>query len=93
MIRSRVDLDPHTAYLYGCCDMSGGLEMLRDWHLCNGYLPDFLQGLKHLPLPGEIGGYRDPILPAPWSYRQSTAPARLHTPAPFHQPVLFIGSL
>ena len=69
------------------------LEMLHDWHLCKGHLLDFFQGLKHLPLPGEIGGYRYPIFLAPLAYRQPAAPAGLHTSAPFHQPLLLIGSL
>lgn len=58
-----------------------------------GYLPDFFQSLEYLPLPGEIGRYRDPIFLASLTYRQPAAPARLHSPAPFHQPVLLIGSL
>ena len=86
-------LDVHTAYLHSGYDMPGELGTLHDWRLCKGYLLDFFQGLEHLPLPGEIGGYRDSILLAPLAYRQPTAPAGLHTPAPFHQPLLLIGSL
>ena len=67
--------------------------MLHNWNLCKGHLLDFFQGLKHLPLPGEIGGYRYPIFLAPLTYRQPTVPAGLHTSAPLHQPVLLIGSL
>ena len=67
--------------------------MLHDWHLCKGYLLDFFQRLKYLPLPGEIGRYCYPIFLAPLAYRQPAAPAGLYTPAPFHQPVLLIGSL
>ena len=92
-IRSLVDLDPHIAHLHSGYDMPGELGTLHDRHLCKGHLLDVFQGLKHLPLPREVGGYRSPIFLAPLTCRQSAASAGLHAPAPFHQPALLIGSL
>ena len=52
-----------------------------------------LSALKKWGISVEDRNYRDSILLAPLAYRQPTAPAGLHTPAPFHQPLLLIGSL
>ena len=76
----------------GYTDLRRGIDGLANL-VKTQFQMDFFQGLKHLPLPGEIGGYRYPIFLAPLAYRQPAAPAGLHTPAPFRQPVLLISSL
>lgn len=69
LIRSRIDLDPHISYLHSGYDLPAGVGTLYDRNFCKGYLLYFFQGLEYLPLPGEIGVYRDPAFLGPLTYR------------------------
>lgn len=82
--------DPLAVYLHSCYHMITELAVPHDRKLCKGYLLEFFQTLKYLPLPGKIDRYRDTISLVLLTYRQSTAPTVLHSLAPFHQPVLLI---
>lgn len=63
--------------------------MLRN----RGYLPGFLQSMKNLSLPGEIGGCCDTTFPEPLACRRSAVPAGLRAPAGGMEPVSLLGSL
>ena len=93
LISSRIGLNHHSTYLHIRYNMPGRLGTLHDWLLCKGHFLDFLQSLKRFPLPGEIGGYSDPISLTPLTYRQPTAQACLHISAPYHQLVSLIDSM